>query len=91
MSIFKRLFGGGAAAKPEPEPEIYKDFRIFPEAVEAPGGFRVAARIEKEVDGTLRLHRLIRADICSTEEDAGAQAIQKARMLIDQQGDKLLD
>jgi hypothetical protein len=93
MSIFKRLFGGGggASAKPEPELEVYKDFRIFPAPVAAAGGFRVAARIEKEVDGTLRTHHLIRADICESEDEAAAQATRKARMLIDQRGDRLLD
>jgi hypothetical protein len=93
MSLFKRLFGGGGgpAAKPEPEPEVHKDFRIFPAPVKAAGGYRVAARIEKEVDGTLRTHQLIRADICESEDEARAQATRKARMLIDQQGERLLD
>ncbi len=91
MSIFKRWFGGGASAKPEPEPVAYKDFRIYPEPVKTAGGYRVAARVEKHVDGTLRTHHLIRADICESEQEAADQATRKARMVIDQQGDKLLD
>ena len=46
--FFSRLFGGSGAA-PEPEPEVYKDFRIFPEPQADSGGFRIAGRIEKEM------------------------------------------
>jgi hypothetical protein len=91
MSILKRLFGGGAPGKAETSPEIYKDFRIYAEPVRASGGYRLAARIEKEVDGALRRHHLVRADTFDSEDAARDHALRKARTLIDQQGDKLLD
>ena len=50
MSLFSRLFGGSGGT-PEPEPEVYKDFRIFPEPQADSGGFRIAGRIEKEMGG----------------------------------------
>ena len=49
MSLFSRLFGGSSAPDPESKPEIYEGFRIFAEPVRAAGGFRVAARIEKDI------------------------------------------
>jgi hypothetical protein len=90
MSILSRLFGGGGAApKSDPDPETYKDFRIFAQPVKEGGSFRVAARIEKEIDGVLRSHHMIRADTCDAEETAQEMSTRKAKMLIDQQGEKI--
>jgi hypothetical protein len=91
MSLLSRLFGGASAPKPQPEPEHYKDFRIFVEPEKAAGGFRIGARIEKEIDGELRSHRLIRADTFDSAETANEMTLAKARLLIDQQGDTLFD
>lgn len=87
MSLLKRLFGGGSA--PEVEPETYKEFRIFAEPMKEPSGFRVAARIEKEIDGETRTHQLIRADVCNTEDQAREISSGKARALIDEKGEQL--
>jgi hypothetical protein len=87
MSILSKLFGGGT--KPQKEPETYKEFRIFPEPQSVPGGFRLAARIEKEVEGELKVHHLLRADTLQSAEEAEAFSIRKARQVIDEQGDKL--
>ena len=89
MSLLSRLFGGGSA--PEVEPEVYKEFNLFPEPVKEPGGYRVAARIEKVIGGEPRAHRLIRADTCASEEDAREISLAKAKLLIDERGDALFD
>ncbi len=91
MSLLSRLFGASSEKTPEPEPETYKDFRILAEPVRAAGGFRVAARIEKEIDGETRTHHLIRADTCDTLETAREVTTNKAKMLIDQQGIAIFD
>lgn len=93
MSILSKLFGGGGGspAKPQAEPEHHKGFRIYPVPAKEPGGYRVAARIEKEVDGVVRSHRLVRADICDTETTAAEIAVRKAKSLIDERGESLLD
>jgi len=93
MSLLSRLFGGSSTPKPEPErePEIYKDFRIFVEPLKVAGGFRVAARIEKEIDGALRTHHMIRADTCDSLDTAREVTTAKARMLIDQQKTAIFD
>ncbi len=91
MSLWSRLFGGktdedsagGAAA------EDYKDFRIFPEPIREGQVYRVAARIEKTIDGVEKVHQLIRADTMASLDEAVAASVNKARQMIDEQGDRL--
>jgi len=90
MSILSRLFGGGA--KPEARAEVaetYKGCRITaaPEATE--GGYRVVARIEKEIGGEVKPHHLMRADTLGSIEEAEAFSIRKAKQVIDEQGDAI--
>lgn len=87
MSIFSKLFGGGGG--PSKEPEIYKDFRIFPEPQSSSGGYRLAARIEKEIDGETKTHHLLRADQIQDLGEAEAFSIRKAKQLIDEQGERI--
>jgi len=87
MSLFSKLFGGGG--KPAKDPEDYKDFRIFPEPQSGSGGYRLSARIEKEIGGETRTHQMIRADQIADAEEAEAFSIRKAKQLIDEQGDAL--
>ncbi|MDD9738696.1 MULTISPECIES: HlyU family transcriptional regulator [Marinovum] len=92
MSLFKKLFGGGSgagAAKSDPEPEDYNGFLIYPQPDKQSGGYRIGARIEKEIGGELRRHDLIRADIVSDPEEAERMSLLKARQVIDEQGDRL--
>lgn len=91
MSLLSRLFGGRSAPKPEPEPEIYRDFRIFLEPIGEGGRFRVGARIEKEIAGETRSHRMIRADVGDSADQANEIALRKAKLLIDEQGSRLFD
>jgi len=88
MSLFSKLFGGGGG-KPAKDPEVYNDFRIFPEPQSGAGGFRIAARIEKEVGGEVKTHHLLRADTVQSQEEAEAFSIRKAKQLIDEQGERL--
>ncbi len=88
MSIFSKLFGGGKP-KPQAEPIHHNDCLIYPEPQSEQGGFRVAARIEKDFDGETKTHQLIRADKCQSMEEAVETSSLKAKMLIDQQGDSI--
>ena len=89
MPFLKKLFGGTSSAAPEPE--IYEGFKIYPEPAKEDGSFRLTARIEKEVDGEVRSHLLIRADTFQNAEIAAEAAVTKAKMMIDQMGEQLLD
>lgn len=89
MSILSRLFGRPSAPKPEPEPVTYKDFRIFVEPIREGGRFRVAARIEREIEGEIRSHQMIRADTCESADAAEEVTMRKARQMIDELGDAI--
>ncbi len=95
MSWLSRLFGKlPSAAKPqapEHEPVEYKGFTIRPEPVPDGTSWRVAARIEKQIDGETKSHHLIRADLLSDPETAAAESARKARQLIDERDERLFD
>lgn len=84
MSILKRLFGGGAST-PEPKSETHNGFTITPTPIREGGRFRISALIEK--DG--RTHTLIRADVLDDLAAANEASVNKARQMIDEQGDRL--
>ncbi len=91
MSLFSKLFGGSgnARAKKEPEPEIYKGFRIIPGPINEGGKYRIAARIEKDIDGEVKVHQLIRADTLESADEAASASADKARKMIDEQGERI--
>lgn len=95
MSLFSRLFGSGrdsgAESAPAHEPVAYKGFTIHPGPLKEGGSWRVAARIEKELEGEVRSHDLIRADMVSDPDQAVAESTRKAQRLIDERGDALFD
>jgi len=86
MALFSKLFGGGSSP-PEPEPEIYQDFRIYIEPINDGSSYRLAARIEKTIDGELKTHQLVRADTFQSAEQAEKPSLAKAKQVIDEQGD----
>jgi len=85
MSLFKKLFG--ASAPPEPVFETYQGYRITATPQRDGSDYRIAATIEKEVDGETLVHNLIRADTIADLQAAEAASIAKAKQMIDQQGD----
>ena len=89
MSILKRLFGSGSGATPEAKGVEHAGFMIFAEPIKESGGYRVAARIEKDVGGELRSHQMIRADVVASHEEAVSTTLLKAKSLIDQQGESI--
>lgn len=94
MSFFKKLFGGGGSGAKKDQPIDSVDhhgFTIETKSMDADGQFRVCADISKEVDGEVRTHRLIRADIFPTKQGASDESIRKAKIMIKEQGDRLFD
>lgn len=89
MSWLSKIFGGDAKAPAGPEAEEYKGFQIFPELMPEGNQFRLAARIEKEIDGEVKTHRLIRADTIEGKEAVISASIAKAKQMVDEQGDRL--
>ena len=87
MNFLTRLFGKTAAAAPEPI--LHKEFRIFPQPIKDGATFRIAARVEKDIGGAVKVHQLVRADTRSTLDEATGASIAKAKQAIDQLGDTL--
>ena len=87
MPLFSRLFGKGVDAGSSVEPEAHGEYRIYPEPKREAGGYRLCARIEKEISGKVVCHQLIRADVFSGKDEAAAASLAKARQVIDEQGD----
>ena len=89
MSLFSKLFGGGSGSAPEAETETYEGFTLTPDPIREGQSWRIAARIEKEIDGETKSHQLIRADTLGDRESAISASVGKAKQLIDEQGDRL--
>ena len=90
-SFLFRLFGKADApqATKGPEPILHHDFRILPNPIREGSVFRIAAQIEKTIDGTVKTHQLIRADTRNSLEEATEASVAKAKQAIDQLGDTL--
>ena len=90
MSILSRLFGSGAKREAQELPaEEYNGFRITPAPREESDGFRVGARIEAEIDGEVKVHHFLRADVLRDREEAAAASLHKAKQVIDEQGARI--
>ena len=87
MSIFSKLFGGGGGGASKTPAEEYEGFRITAAPQSDGGGYRIAAMIEKDIDGETKTHHMIRADICQSADEATNTSLLKAKKLIDEQGE----
>ncbi len=88
MSILSKLFGSSKSAAPvEAEAETYKDFTIEPRPDKDGSGYRIGALVSKVIDGDIKTHHLIRADVIGDLEEAKKASVAKAQVMIDQVGD----
>lgn len=93
MSFLSALFGrrSGAKAGRAAEPVEYKGFIIRAAPYKNNGHYQTAGTIEREIGGVRKEHRFIRADSYAAYEDAVTFTINKARQIVDLQGDKVFD
>ncbi|GFE52024.1 hypothetical protein So717_37770 [Roseobacter cerasinus] len=89
MSFLKKLFGSGGGSEPKASSEAYEGFQITPTPIAEGNTYRVAATIEKEVDGEMQTHKLVRADTLQGLEEAQKACIRKAKQVIDEQGERI--
>ena len=90
MSFLKKLFGGASAKEQVPSKAVeYNGFQIAATPYEDAGQYQTCGVISKELDGTRREHKFIRADRFASRDEAAAFSLSKARQIIDQQGVKL--
>lgn len=91
MSFLSKLFSSGTkSAKPEgPKPTEYKGMRITPDPIKDGANFRIAATIEMTRGDETLSHHLIRADTLGSHDQACEASINKAKLMIDQMGERL--
>ena len=88
MGFVKKLFGTSAAAEPERDgdPVEHEGFTIIPAPVRDGSSWRVAGRITREIDGTVRTYEFVRADTFADREAAIETSLFKGRRIVDEQG-----
>ena len=93
MSFWKSLFGGGAAESEgkASEPVEYNGFTIRAAPYKSEGQYQTAGTITKEIGGVAKEHKFIRADRHASYDDAVEFSIDKARQIVDQQGDRMFN
>lgn len=92
MSFLKKLFGGSASNDNAPSAvaqSSHKGFEILTTPMPEGGQFRVCALIRKEIDGEVKEHRLIRADVCGSAQEASDIALRKCVQFIDERGERV--
>ena len=90
VSFLKALFGkGSGGGEPAGQAVEYNGYMITPTPYAESGQFQTAGRIEKTIDGTVRTYSFVRAEKHPVRDDAVEFSLTKARLIIDQQGDRI--
>ncbi|WP_117193801.1 HlyU family transcriptional regulator [Rhizobium terrae] len=91
-NIFSMFSGGGKSAEPSApaaKPVEHAGCTIYPEPIREGSQFRLAGRIEKQVNGETLVRSFVRADVFTSMDDAVEYTIKKAQQIIDQNGASL--
>lgn len=93
MSFWSALFGRreAAATAKVSDPVEYKGFTIRAAPYKNNGGYQTAGTIEREVGGVRKQHRFIRADSYASYDDAVSFTLNKARQIVDLQGERMFN
>lgn len=88
---FLRKLGSGAGTETSSSEEKveYNGYAIVPEPQKEAGGWRIQGTISREVEGVVKSHTFIRADIYPGRDDAISTTISKAKRIVDEQGDRM--
>lgn len=89
MSFFKKFFGGGGAKTAEIPAEMHEGYIIAPAPMNDGGQYRLCCEVRKEIDGEMKSHMLIRADMFASADMAAQASISKAKQMIREQGDRI--
>ena len=91
MSFWSALFGRRAEPAKAADPVEYKGFIIRAAPYKNNGHYQTAGTIECEVGGVRKEHHFIRADAYAAYDDAVTFTVNKARQIIDLQGEKIFE
>jgi hypothetical protein len=96
MSFFSSLFRRGAAADSSAgakaaAPIEYKGYVICAAPYKNNGQYQTSGTITREIDGERKEHRFVRADAYASYDDAVTFTENKARQIVDLQGDRIFE
>ena len=92
MSFWSALFGGrGAAAEKVSDPVEYKGYVICATPFKNNGQYQTAGSIARDIGGVRKEHRFIRADAYASYDDAVNFTLNKARQIVDLQGERMFE
>jgi hypothetical protein len=93
MSFWSALFGRREAVETAKVSEAveYKGFTIRAAPYKNNGGYQTAGSIERDVGGVRKQHRFIRADSYASYDDAVSFTLNKARQIVDLQGERMFN
>jgi hypothetical protein len=92
MSFLRALFGRGRTADAKlSDPVEYKGYVIRAAPYKNNGHYQTAGVIAREIGGVRKEQRFIRADAYASYDDAVTFTLNKARQIIDLQGDKIFE
>ena len=91
MKFFRGLAGRRAPAAATHEAVEYKGFRIVPSPRKTQGGWTTEGTITRAQSDDERYEHFIRADVLMSEEEAAEYSVTKAKKIIDEQGERLLE
>jgi len=93
MSFWNALFGRRPAAEiaKASDPVEYKGFVIRAAPYKNNGAYQTAGTIAREIGGVRKEHRFIRADTYASYDDAVNFTLNKARQIIDLQGERMFN
>jgi hypothetical protein len=87
-AFLSRLFGGGErpaeTAPAAPEPVRHQDMTITAQPQAEGSQWRVAGIIARDFGGVTQTRKFIRADLCTSHEEAVEMTVRKGRQIIDQ-------
>ena len=96
MSFLKSLFGGGSSTENAEtgkeilgDPLDYNGFVIRAAPFKNNGQYQTAGIIARDIGGVRKEHRFIRADAYASYDDAVNFTLNKARQIVDLQGDRI--
>jgi len=95
MSFWSALFGRGRGAAANTaklsDPVDYKGFVIRATPYKNNGHYQCSGIIARESGGARKEHRFVRADAYASYDDAVNFTLNKARQIIDLQGERIFD
>ncbi len=90
-SLLGSVMGGGwSGTGPAPEEATeYNGYRLYATPFKDEGQYRTAGRIEKDFDTGVKEHKFIRAEKHASLDEAQDFSLNKARQIVDQNGDRI--